>query len=342
MTAERSVIREVPSSKRNRPAADASWTRSWLPRLPFVGWLWIASGLPVGIALLFSPPPVWNLFFAFAVLLEIGHALSPIVLAWTNAGYRRLIFKYPRRYIVLPGVFLLGAFAIGAVTSLGWTSFVRPAQDLTGQSYAFTDLRNPFGLMVSIYFWWNVYHFGMQNFGVLSMCRSRQGDRLRRPLVTIGAWEILQPRPAAILCLALTAFGMVILPKLLRASELGVLFYGMLYVNHWVVAIGLPSHVESALDPSPRRRRGLAFAAGVLLLGGIGFVWSAPAWMWRAWGYSIPAHEPDYFLLSHVVPVVLSLRFGLSFVHFLYDRAIWKMGDPEIRAIVGPAFARVA
>jgi hypothetical protein len=39
------------------------------------------------------------------------------------------------------------------------------------------------------------------------------------------------------------------------------------------------------------------------------------------------------------VPVVLSLRFGLSFAHFLYDRHIWKMGDPEIRAIIGPAFA---
>jgi len=77
----------------------------------------------------------------------------------------------------------------------------------------------------------------------------------------------------------------------------------------------------------------------VLLLGGIGFVWSAPAWVWRAWGYSIPAQAPDYALISHVVPAVLSLRFGLSFVHFLYDRHIWKMGDPDIRAIIGPAFA---
>jgi len=76
----------------------------------------------------------------------------------------------------------------------------------------------------------------------------------------------------------------------------------------------------------------------VLLLGGIGFIWSAPAWVWRAWGYSIPAQAPDYALISHVVPVVLSLRFGLSFAHFLYDRNIWKMSDPEVRAIIGPAF----
>jgi hypothetical protein len=75
----------------------------------------------------------------------------------------------------------------------------------------------------------------------------------------------------------------------------------------------------------------------VELLGGIGFMWSAPAWVWRAWGYPIPARAPDYALISHVVPALLSLRFGPSFVHFLYDRHIWKMSDPEVRAIIGPA-----
>lgn len=139
-------------------------------RLPFAGWLWLLSGLPVGLVLMCSPFRVWTAFFTLFVFMEVGHALSPIVFAWAHPDYRRLIFKYPRKYIVVPGAFLLSACVIGAVTSLGWTSFVRPAQALTGQSYAFTDLRNPFGLMVSCYWWWNVYHFGMQNFGVFSMC----------------------------------------------------------------------------------------------------------------------------------------------------------------------------
>lgn len=334
------MTRAANPPKLDRYAADTADVATWLPRIPFVGWLWIASGLPVGLVLLYSPPPVWIVFFTFAVCLEVGHALSPIVFAWTHAGFRRLIFKYPARYLLLPGAFFLCTFAIGAATSLGWTSFVRPAQDLTGQSYAFTDLRNPFGMMVSVYFWWNVYHFGMQNFGVLTMCRTGRSARPARGTLRIGSWQILQPRPAAIVCLAVTAFGMVILPKLLRSAEIGVVFYGMLYVNHWVVAIGLPGHVETSLHESRPRLRAWAFVLGVLLLGGIGFVWLAPAWIWRAWGYSIPAREPDYFLITHVVPVVLSLRFGLSFVHFLYDRYIWKMSDPEIRAIIGPALAR--
>jgi len=309
-----------------------------LARIPFVGWLWILSGLPVGLVLMSSPPPIWIVFFTFAVSLEVGHALSPIVFAWSHSGYRRLIFKYPRKYILLPGAFLLSAFAIGAATSLGWTSFVRPAQDLTGQNYAFTGLRNPFGIMVSFYWWWNVYHFGMQNFGVLSMCRTGRTAPPRREMFAMGTWRVLRPRPAAIFCIAVTAFGMVILPKLVHSPELGVIFYCIFFVNHWVVAIGLPGHVETAIDGSWPQLRAWGFVLGVLLLGGIGFIWSAPAWVWRAWGYSIPAQAPDYALISHVVPVVLSLRFGLSFVHFLYDRHIWKMSDPEIRAILGPAF----
>jgi hypothetical protein len=296
------------------------------------------SGLPVGLALMYSPPTVWIAFFTFAVFMEVGHALSPIVFAWTNGGYRRLIFKYPRKYLVLPGALLLAAFAIGVATSLGWTSFVQPTQDLTGQNYAFTGFGNPFGMMVSIYWWWNVYHFGMQNFGVLSMCRTGQPVRPRRTLFALGGRRILRPRLLAVLCIAVTAFGMVILPKLVHSPGLGVVFYSVFFVNHWIVAIGLPGHVEAKLDDSWPQVRAWGFVLGVLLLGGIGFVWSAPAWVWRAWGYPIPARAPDYALISHVVPAVLSLRFGLSFVHFLYDRNIWKMSDPEIRSIIGSAF----
>jgi len=309
-----------------------------LPRLPFAGWLWILSGLPVGLLLFLSPPPVWNAFFAFAVLLEVGHALSPIVFAWTHAGYRRLIFKYPGRYIVVPGGFLLAAFAVGAATSLGWTSFVAPTQDLTGQSYAFTDWRNPFGIMVTGYFWWNVHHFGMQNFGVLSMCRTAPRVAVPRGTWRIGTWEVRQPRPAAAACLAVTALGMVLLPKIV-SREYAILFYGLIFVNHWIVAIGLPTRVEAALGGEWARARAAAFAIGVVLLGAVGFVWSAPAWMFRAYGHAVPANAPDFMLIREVIPVVLGLRYGLSFVHFLYDRHIWKMGDPEVRAIIGHAFA---
>ena len=49
-------------------------TVSRFARVPFAGWLWLLSGLPVGLALAYSPLPVWVAFFTFAVLLEVGHA----------------------------------------------------------------------------------------------------------------------------------------------------------------------------------------------------------------------------------------------------------------------------
>lgn len=70
---------------------------TWASRVPFAGWLWLLGGPPVGLVLMLSPPPVWVAFFTFAVCLEVGHALSPIVFAWTDGRYRRLIFKYPRK-----------------------------------------------------------------------------------------------------------------------------------------------------------------------------------------------------------------------------------------------------
>jgi hypothetical protein len=36
----------------------------------------------------------------------------------------------------------------------------------------------------------------------------------------------------------------------------------------------------------------------------------------------------------------VALRTGLGFVHFLYDRWVYRFGDPAVRAIVGSAFVR--
>jgi hypothetical protein len=46
-------------------------------------------------------------------------------------------------------------------------------------------------------------------------------------MFTVGERQIRWPRPAAILSLAITAFGMVILPKLVHAPGLGVVFYAI-------------------------------------------------------------------------------------------------------------------
>src|SRR5262249_57771473 len=136
------------------------------------------------------------------------------------------------------------------------------------------------------------YQVGRESLGVVSMCRRGRSTLPRRAMFGRGKWQVLRPRPSAILCIAVTAFGMVILPKLVDTPELGIVFYCIFFVNHWIVAIGLPTRVEAATAASRPWLHAWGFALGVLLLGGIGFVWSAPAWVWRAFGYTLPAHAP--------------------------------------------------
>ncbi len=268
---------------------------TWI-RGPIWDGFWILSGLPVGLALLFAPPAARLAFFTLVVLLETGHTLSPIVLAWSHGGFRQLIVGEPKKYILLPGAVFVAAFGVGAVTSLGWTSF---RTDLPHQLFRLTDWRNPFPLVVWIYWVWNIYHFGMQNFGVVQLYR-RNGpcDRRRRLADKFS-------------CLAITAFGMVALPAITHSSWMALLCLGVFSFNHWMVAIGLCSAASG---------RGWLFIALILLLGSVGFVWMIPT----SAGNMIRA-----------VPMVICARVGLGFVHFLYDRWLWKLSDPRVRAAIG-------
>jgi hypothetical protein len=91
-------------------------------------------------------------------------------------------------------------------------------------------------------------------------------------------------------------------------------------VNHWVVAIGLSSHVYSARCLRFRTGAWL-YTLAMLMAGAIGFLWLIPT--------------PNGTLLRVVIPVVVSARLGFGFVHFLYDRWVWKMADPRVRATIG-------
>ena len=210
----------------------------------YVAGLWLLSGVPVGLLLILLPARARLVAFTSFVLLETGHSISPILLAWTHGGFRRsLIMADPRKYILLPAaVFLLPA-AIGVATSWGWTSYV-PGR---GQMWRMTDLANPFPVMVWVYWVWNMYHFGMQHFGVSQLCGI--GSR----------------RTSMIVCLGATAFLMGVLPLFFHDLWVSFLMIGAMSVNHWAVDIGLSSRVA-----------GWWLAPLVLAVGTVGFLWAVP------------------------------------------------------------------
>jgi hypothetical protein len=246
----------------------------------FVACLWLLSSLPVGFALWALPPYGKMAMWAAAIVLDNAHRLSPIAASWAHREFRAVMLTRPWKTIGLPVALLAIATGIGAMTSLGWTSYV----PVRGRQWIITDLSNPFPMLVWIYTVWNFYHFGMQNFGILSILRGRrsQWQRTCDMSWTAGA----------------TAAAMLITP-------------GMVEFNHWITELGLCGRVS---------RRAFFLIASMLAFGALGFLWMIPT---------------PQGILMWVIPVLVGPQIGLGFWHFLQDRWMWKLSDPQVRATIG-------
>jgi hypothetical protein len=325
--------------------------QAWI-RSPSWDGLWVLSGLPIGLILvaLSSTVPQRLLTFSLLAALQTGHLLSPIVLAWAHAGFRKIMLMQRVKYIGVPLLVLAVPTAIAAVASRGLTEY-RPNLGLAPQINQWPDWKNPYLMVIWVYAVWNIYHFGMQNFGVLSVYRRKAGTGSRRvdmafclvvtsvamflavPISFIHVWDLRWPCIA--LSLVATA-GMAwrdikdgpCLPRLLfiltDGLALGLVFwqpligfavYGM---NHWLVAIGLSSHLHAASrGESPIAFAVVLISAGILCFGLL-FMRPTPA------GIAI-----------HMTMVAFGARVGLGFVHFLYDRYIYKLSDPRVCTTIG-------
>jgi hypothetical protein len=74
--------------------------------------------------------------FAFAIVCEQAHVASPIVLAWSHPGLRKIALSRPAETMLLPLVAIVAAVA------------------------------SPFMVIWWVYWAWNIYHFGAQHYGV--------------------------------------------------------------------------------------------------------------------------------------------------------------------------------
>jgi hypothetical protein len=139
------------------------------------GWwdgFWILSGLPLGLLLLSlsSTFPQKVMMLVALILLQNGHLLSPIFLAWSHRGFRGIMLRHKFKYIVTPLLIVASLTLTGFFASQGFTQY-RPDLSLMPQLKGPIDYRNPYVIMIWIYMIWNMYHFGMQNFGILSIYR---------------------------------------------------------------------------------------------------------------------------------------------------------------------------
>lgn len=157
------------------------------------------------------------------------------------------------------------------------------------------DYARPMIALLPIYFAWNAYHFAMQNYGFL---------RIYRPGIdrTVAMqWAMFA-----------TLFGLVIIPQLFRQPIIFLFLFGLVTVNHQLSAIGLASHVWA----NRHQRSPLWFAAALLTLG------SGMAWL--------ILHSP-----GRVAMTLIGTLLSMGFVHFLYDRWIYRFSDQRVLDTIG-------
>jgi hypothetical protein len=326
----------------------------WI-RSPSWDGFWILSGLPLGAVLtgLGYVVPYRTIALAGVIVLATGHFMSPIALAWRHSGYREIMIRRRIKFVWVP----LAIVSIGSSAAYIGSLFFPPVHvnpDTLGLvTQVLRDYESPLVWMAIAYGFWNAYHFGMQAFGVMSIYRRRRGgypENQRRidmiyccGVIWLG---ILIPSIFRFFVhsqpffdyfrfgctgLALAAAGAMLcrercLPRILLiltdALGIGLIFVGGLWgfaiisMNHWLVAIGLASHVCGV----HRRVSPLPFALALAVMGVI--------------VYCLLFVDLRTGLL-HFTALAVGLRLSLGFVHFLYDRWIWRLSDPRMRAIIG-------
>jgi hypothetical protein len=103
------------------------------------------------------------------IVVDHAHLVSPIMLAWSNQGFREHMLQRPEKFVLLPVLLLMFGFVFGLEVPYG--------------SGAFKALG-------AVYLIWNSYHFGMQNFGLLALA-GRRGLGFVAACATMLAMSVL-------------------------------------------------------------------------------------------------------------------------------------------------------
>jgi hypothetical protein len=274
---------------------------TWI-RSPWWDGFWILSAPVLGLLMLVPLAvrlPTASITIGL-LCVNFGHAISPIALAWTHKGFRGVMLGQPGKFIGGPAVVIVAGVAAAVATWLMFPAF-QPGR-MVLENFKLDNIGVPIVLWANLYAIWNLYHAGAQNFGFLCLYRRR-------------GWKGKQKVAMLAVCIAVSVFVGHEMSRIFSYETVFLFCFGLVTVNHWLAAIGLSAHVHARHnDCSP-----LWFSGGVILAGGL-LVWGFHAGL----RYSV-----------HVAILTLCLRGALGIWHFLQDRWIWRLGDPQVRETIG-------
>lgn len=204
---------------------------------------------------------------AVGIVLERAHVVSPIALAWSNFNARQKMISQWWKFILFPAVLLALSLWLG---------------------FSVGDTKAPmFSILVVVYFWWNIFHFAAQNYGVclmLGYCKRWQTSLAM--IATILPFVMFPFWGTSGLILANYANGLV----------------------HWLTDWALCSWAS---------RRWVMFGGLTLIVGLSGLFFKDVGTCENAVGVC---------LWQIADPRLLSFMYGIGFVHFLYSRWDWQRG----------------
>jgi hypothetical protein len=151
-------------------------------------------------------------------------------------------------------------------------------------------------LVMWLYFYLNTYHFGMQNFGLARLFFRGLPRRFSKAVFCGGTMLVL-----------------IAAPHVLSDSWLLILSTFIISGGHWLSEIALTVRVSN--------HRAVFFAA-IFAIGPLALL-------------CVPIRGVPISMTGAVL-VLFGVRIGLGFVHFLYDRWVWRFSDPQIRELIAP------
>src|SRR5437899_1115631 len=287
-------------------ARDLSGSRSTWVRGPVWDSFWMLSGLwlaPIVIWLAWGyddpeSSPLDLLYFGLTALFWLGHRFCSTYLAYCTEAYRPLLRTQSVRFVVLPVLITIGCFAffLPPDSALPWTRGERLV-----------------GLVLVIV-------------TVAALFAELRTSR----------WSL--PRVLYIIGIAVMV-GIALRPRSL------FLFLVVWTSQHWILAAGLASQTPRA-EPAPRRGviRGALHGLNirpwaVLLFLMVLSVLLLPLFEVEAnrqagtyYGERIFGAIATGLRTSSWVPMLVALGFATGFIHYLLDRSVFRMSDPQVRA----------
>lgn len=249
------------------------------------------SGVPIGLALAMTEISPATLLAVF-LTLDSGHLVASVAVAWAHRDFRQTMLSRKVKYVIIPIAILVAGTICGATVAKIFQ--VNPVR-LTVLVSDYHDYLRPLIALLPVFFIWNAYHYGKQNYGFVRLfCPAVDG-------IAAMQWAMFG-----------TLFGLIIFPDVFHAPQVSLFLFGLIIFNHQLAAIGLASHVWA----NHWGRNPLWFA-GALIMFGSGMAW-------------LILHAA-----AQAAMVVIGLRVTAGFAHFLYDRWIWKFSDPQVRETIG-------